>query len=125
MPKRGDVFWIEIPQKDTVGHEEYGLRPWLVVSDDIIPAQEDLLIAVPLTTGKRANLQFRIEIPDSEKINEAGTKGWSGFSVALTEQVRVLDLTRLGYNPVKVGHVKPLGMNRVEAGLLFVLGIPI
>jgi mRNA-degrading endonuclease toxin of MazEF toxin-antitoxin module len=125
MPTRGDVFWIDIPQKDVVGHEQYGFRPWLVVSDNIISAREDVLIAVPLTTKEKANLQFRIEIPDSEKINEPGTKGWAGFSVALTEQVRVLDLGRLGLNPVKVGHVKPLGMNRVEAGLLFVLGIPI
>ena len=125
MPQRGDVFWIDIPQKDTVGHEQYGFRPWLVVSDNIIPTQEDLLIAIPLTSREKANLQFRIEIPEGDKINEPGTKGWDGFSVALTEQVRVLDLKRLGYNPVKVGHVKPLGMNRVEAGLLFVLGIPV
>ena len=123
MPKRGDVYWAEIPE--AVGHEEQGSRPWLIVSADILPNQLDIVIAVPLTSRNKANPQFRIQIPDGEKFDEPGTRGWAGFSVALTEQIRILDLQRLGLQPVKVGHVKPRGMNMVEAGILFVLGIPV
>jgi len=122
MPRRGDVYWAEIPE--AVGHEQQGNRPWLIVSADFIPNQLDVVIAVPLTSKEKENQQHRIRIPDSEKIDEAGTKGWNGYSVALTEQIRILDLARLGLNPVKVGHVKPLAMNMVDAGILYVLGIP-
>lgn len=122
MPKRGDIYWADIPE--AVGHEQQGDRPWLIVSADFIPNQYDIVIAIPLTSRHKANQQHRIGIPDSEKIDEPGTKGWKGYSVALTEQIRILDMSRFGLNPVKVGHVKSLGMNMVDAGILYVLGIP-
>lgn len=121
MPARGEVYWVEIPQREIQGHEQYGSRPWLIVSGNHIQGNLDIVVAVPLTSQEKPNPQHRIDIPDSDKINEPGTRGWNGKTVALTEQIRVLDLSRL--DRTKVGHIKPLGMAKVEAGLLHVLDI--
>jgi mRNA-degrading endonuclease toxin of MazEF toxin-antitoxin module len=122
MAQRGDVYWCEIKERETVGHEQHGDRPWLIVSANHIHGQLDIVIAVPLTSQEKPNPKHRIELADSDKINEPGTRGWSGYSIALTEQIRVLDLARL-YS-VKVGHVKPIGMHKVEAGIKHVLDMP-
>jgi mRNA-degrading endonuclease toxin of MazEF toxin-antitoxin module len=121
MAARGEVYWVEIPERQTQGHEQYGSRPWLVVSANYIHGNLDIVIAVPLTSQEKPNPQHRIDIPDSDKINEPGTKGWNGKTIALTEQIRMLDLSRL--DRTKVGHIKPIGMAKVEAGIRHVLDL--
>lgn len=121
-PRRGEVYFCEIPEREAQGHEQYGNRPWLIVSSDYLHTDLEIVIAVPLTSREKPNPQHRIDIPDSEKINEPGTQGWMGKTIALTEQVRMLDLSRL--QKVKVGQIKPLGMRKVEAGLSHVLELP-
>ena len=122
MAQRGEVYWCEIPERETQGHEQHGDRPWLIVSANHINSTLDIVIAIPLTSKEKPNPQHRIEIPDAYKINEPGTKGWDGKTIALTEQIRILDLSRL--RATKVGHIKPIGMHKVEAGLKHVLDMP-
>jgi len=121
-PQRGEVYYCEIPKRETQGHEQYGDRPWLIVSANYIHTDLEIVIAVPLTSQDKPNPKHRIDIPDSDKINEPGTNGWNGKTVALTEQMRVLDLTRFGTR-IKVGHIKPIGLAKVEAGILHVLSL--
>jgi mRNA-degrading endonuclease toxin of MazEF toxin-antitoxin module len=122
MPSRGEVYYVEIPEREAQGHEQFGDRPWLIVSANHIHGNLDIVIAVPLTTKEKPNPQHRIDIPDADKIHEPGTSGWGGKTVALTEQIRVLDLSR--FTRTKVGHIKPIGMAKVEAGIQHVLDLP-
>lgn len=121
--RRGDIFCVDIPKKDIVGSEQYGFRPWLVISADIINTSLPIVVAVPLSSKiQKTNRHHRILIPESEIIHEPGTSKRLSECIALTEQVRVLDAARLG--SVKVAHLSPAAVASVEAGLAYVLGLP-
>jgi mRNA-degrading endonuclease toxin of MazEF toxin-antitoxin module len=124
-PQRGDIYWLEMKQDQTKGSEQYGYRPWLVVSVNSINTQLPIVVAVPLTAElhKIENArQFRILIPDSQKIQEPGhPKGCKGDSLALTEQVRVLSIERLPSQ--RAARLPERAMGAVEAGIAFVIDI--
>lgn len=124
-PQRGDIYWLEIPKDQTEGSEQFGYRPWLVVSVNSINAQLPIVVAVPLTSElhKIGNArQFRILIPESQKIQEPGNpKGCKGDSLALAEQVRVLSIERLPSQ--RAARLQERAMGAVEAGIAFVLDI--
>jgi mRNA-degrading endonuclease toxin of MazEF toxin-antitoxin module len=124
-PRRGDIYWLEMPEEHTVGSEQYGCRPWLVVSLNDINDKFPIVLAVPLTshtekaTGTR---QFRILIPDKHKIQDPGhSRGCHGDSLALTEQTRVLSTDRLPDQ--RAAYLTTTAMDAVEAGLAFVFDI--
>src|SRR3974390_3221638 len=98
-PQRGDIYWLEINDKEVKGSEQHGYRPWLVVSVNNINSQLPIVIAVPITSElpKLENARlFRILLPEGHKVQEPGhRKGCPGDSLALTEQVRVLSIERL------------------------------
>ena len=51
-PRRGEVWYADLDP--VVGHEQAGLRPVLIISDNLInQAPNDLVIAVPMTTRYR------------------------------------------------------------------------
>src|SRR5437879_8325635 len=95
-PQRGDIFWANLPETESVGSEQYGRRPVLVVSANSINQALPIVIVVPLTSNMaKKNRQFRIAIPESQKVQEPGTSGCPGESLALTEQVRMISKDRL------------------------------
>src|SRR5882762_2592945 len=95
-PQRGDIFWADFPAIDSVGSEQRGRRPVLVVSANSLNQNLPIVVVVPLTSQtQKKNRQFRIVIPESQKISEPGTLGCPGESLALTEQVRMISKNRL------------------------------
>lgn len=135
IPLRGDIWWAQFPYHETIGSEQGKDRPVVVLSTEPLPvvvvtadpinvALPKICIVVPLSTvvGK-ANRQFRILIPESQKITEPGTNGCPGESIALTEQTRCISTERL-LDLKRVGRLKTEAMGAVEAGIKFVLGIP-
>ena len=135
IPSRGDIWWAKFPQLETVGSEQGKDRPIVVLSvgplpvvvitaDPINAALPKICIVVPLSSiVEKANRQFRILIPESQKITEPGTGGCPGDSVALTEQTRCISTERL-CNQKRVGRLKTEAIASVEAGVRYVLGIP-
>ncbi len=122
-PQRGDIFWADFPKEHSVGSEQYGRRPVLVVSANSINQAIPTVVIVPLTSQtQKKNRQFRIAIPESQKIPEPGTAGCPGESIALTEQVRMVSTIRLDNQ--RVARVTGSAIGAVEAGLSFVLSIP-
>lgn len=82
---RGQVVWAE--PDPTVGREQGGRRPFLIVaSDDYLRIVTTLVLAVPVTTTDRG---WANHVP------LAGPVGLSSPSWAMTEQVRVLSRERL------------------------------
>ncbi|MEW6211538.1 MAG: type II toxin-antitoxin system PemK/MazF family toxin [Acidobacteriota bacterium] len=123
LPKRGDIFWASLPAGESAGSEQHGTRPVLVISVDIINENLPICVIVPLSNQlHKENRHHRIRIVESEKIQEPGTRGCPGDSLALTEQLRCISRNRLDAN--RVARLKPIAMGAVEAGIKYVLGLP-
>lgn len=134
IPLRGDIWWADFPQYEGKGSEQEGKRPVvilspkpldvLVISVDSINVKLPICTFVPLSAQvHKANRQFRILIPESQKIQELGTKGSQGDSLALTEQTRCISIERL-LDQKRVARLKTEALGAVEAGVRFILGIP-
>ena len=123
IPERGDIFWADLPSYDSVGSEQHGSRPVLILSVDVINASLPICVIVPLSAQlAKANTSHRIRILESEKIQEPGTQGCRGESLALTEQVRCIARKRLDHK--RVARLEPVALASVEAGVKYVLGLP-
>lgn len=84
VPRRGDCFWANL--NPTLGHEQAGLRPVLVVSDDRYNARSRMVQAVPLTS------RDKLQPPLALDLGAVGGKQ----AFALPAQMRALSATRLG-----------------------------
>lgn len=84
--RRGDVFVVDL--NPVVGHEQGGLRPFLLISVDAMNRSvAEMAIGIPLTTTDRGNrLQVRLEPPEA---------GLSRVSFAMPEMVRSISKRRL------------------------------
>jgi len=83
---RGDIIWANLDP--TLGHEQSGLRPVLVLSQNVFNARSGTVIAVALTSqrpGASFPLTFELSSPKLPK------KSWVKIS-----QIRVLSVQRLG-----------------------------
>jgi len=83
--KRGDIYFANL--NPVVGSEQGDMRPCLIVQNNIGNKHSPTVIVVPLTSSKKAFLPTHVRII---------RKGGLLFdSIALTEQVRTIDRTRL------------------------------
>lgn len=107
-PKRGEVWYADFsPIK---GSEQGGLRPCVIVSNDIGNAKSLVVIAVPITTAIKINLPTHYSIGYHK-----GIKG-----IALCEQVRTIDKARLKN---KVTIFNDLMMSELDKCLKVALGL--
>ena len=109
---RGAVYWADL--NPTRGTEQAGRRPVLVVQTDRANTASPHTIIVPLTT------KIRQALLPSHVFVGAGTGGLSEDSVALCEQIRVCDRSRLGQ---RVGTLPPQVMDRVGQALKAILDL--
>ncbi len=84
---RGEVWFADLAP--TRGTEQSGVRPVLIVQTDRANPHSPHTIIVPFTTRLRKKL-----LP-SHVLVPTGEGGLTQDSVALAEQIRVMDLTRL------------------------------
>lgn len=120
--KRGDVYWAEIRPQETVGQEQHSRRPFVIVSRSELNGQNHI-VGVPLTTQLRKACAHRILIPARDIIQDAGMKQTMTDSVALTDQIRPLDVERL--EQPRIGRLSQTAIIAiVEVGLANLLDIP-
>ena len=82
MVKRGDIYYADL--SPVVGSEQGGMRPVLIVQNDVGNRYSPTVIAAAITSQQnKARLPTHIEI-------EARTYGLTKNSVVLLEQVRTL-----------------------------------
>ena len=87
--KRGDMFYADL--SPVVGSEQGGIRPVLIIQNDMGNKYSPTVIAAAITSQtNKTKLPTHIEI-DSEN------------SVILTEQIRTIDKSRL---KEKIGHIE-------------------
>ena len=104
--KRGDIFYADL--SPVVGSEQGGIRPVLVVQNDVGNKYSPTIIAAAVTSQiNKAKMPTHIEI-------SAETYGLVKDSVILMEQIRTIDKKRL---KEKIGHADEDLMERVNKAL--------
>jgi len=92
--KRGEIYYADL--NPVIGSEQDGLRPCVVVQNDVGNAHSSTVIIVPLTTTIK-----KIKLPTHVVISQAC--GLEADSLVLAEQIRTLDKSRLGEFVGRVG----------------------
>ena len=111
MVKRGEIYYADL--SPVVGSEQGGVRPVLVVQNDVGNRHSPTVIAAAITSKlDKARLPTHIAVPE-------GTCGLPQNSVVLLEQIRTIDKQRL---KEKIGELPALMMARVNEALLVSLG---
>jgi len=108
---RGDIWLVNLDP--TLGHEQAGRRPALVVSVDLFnhgPA--GLVVVIPLTT-KNKQIPLHVELSPVE----SGLPEWS---YAKCEDIRSISISRLER---KLGSASPQVMELVEDRLRILMGL--
>jgi mRNA interferase MazF len=125
-PQQGDIFWVDIPSNQVEGSEQFGRRPFIVMSRKAVNERLKTVIAVPMTTfGDQASMAgqppYRIVIPVAEITKDvSSTTQLSPVSVAKTDQARVIDKSRLQQ---RIGRLSGTAIIAVGVGLAFVFDI--
>ena len=109
--KRGEIYYADL--SPVVGSEQGGVRPVLVVQNDVGNKYAPTVIVSAITSqlGK-AKLPTHIELP-AEEYNLPKN------SVALLEQIRTLDKRRL---QERITMLSPVKMREINKALLISLG---
>ncbi len=110
--KRGDIFYADL--SPVVGSEQGGLRPVLIIQNDVGNRYSPTVIAAAITSRMgKTRLPTHINI-------YAERAGLSRDSVILLEQIRTLDKRRL---KEKMGHLDEGLMNEVNAAIAVSFGL--
>lgn len=110
--KRGDIYYADL--SPVVGSEQGGVRPVLIVQNDVGNKYSPTVIAAAVTSQlNKSKLPTHIEI-------DAMKYGLPKDSVILTEQIRTIDKRRL---KEKIGHIDEELMNSVNDALFVSFGL--
>ena len=110
--KRGEIFYADL--SPVVGSEQGGIRPVLIVQNDVGNKHSPTVIAAAITSQKeKAKLPTHIEL-------HSGDCGLAKDSVVLLEQIRTIDKRRL---KEKMGELNPLSMTQVNNALSISFGL--
>ena len=110
--KRGDMYYADL--SPVVGSEQGGIRPVLVVQNDVGNKYSPTVIIAAITS--RVN---KTKLPTHMELN-AKNFGLPKDSVILLEQIRTIDKQRL---KEKIGHLDGMYMDHVDRGLSVSFGL--
>ena len=112
MVKRGDIFYADLIP--VVGSEQGGIRPVLVVQNDVGNKYSPTVIVAAITSRiNKAKMPTHIEL-------EGAKHGLAKDSVILAEQIRTIDKKRL---KEKIGNIDDLLMETIDRALEISFGI--
>ena len=110
--KRGDIYYADL--SPVVGSEQGGLRPVLIIQNDVGNRYSPTVIAAAITSRmSKTRLPTHIAI-------YADKAGLAKDSVILLEQIRTLDKRRL---KEKMGHLDDDAMQRVDNAIAISFGL--
>lgn len=106
---RGDIVWADL--NPTLGHEQSGQRPVLVISHDVFNEHSGTVIAVALTSQpQKAGFPLTLELSHPK----LPKKSWVKIS-----QIRTLSIERLGH---KIGRASAEELGQIIEGLNEIVG---
>ncbi len=110
--RRGDIYYADL--SPVIGSEQGGVRPVLIVQNDVGNKYSPTVIAAAITSRTdKASLPTHIDI-------SAYHTGLSRSSVVLTEQIRTLDKRRLRE---RIGHLDEHSMGIIDEALSVSFGL--
>lgn len=110
--KRGDIYYADL--SPVVGSEQGGVRPVLIVQNDVGNRYSPTVIAAAITSQiNKAKMPTHIEVG-------AQSFGLIKDSIILTEQIRTLDKKRLRE---KMGSLDEMAMHSVDEALAVSFGL--
>lgn len=109
--KRGELYYADL--SPVVGSEQGGVRPVLIVQNDVGNKYSPTIIAAAVTSRmNKAKLPTHIELPPAF--------GLAKDSVILLEQVRTIDKKRL---KERIGELPQATMKRVDKAIMISFGV--
>jgi len=106
---RGEIYWADL--EPSLGHEQSGLRPVLVVSHNVFNDRSGTVIAMALTSQpQRAGFPLTYELENQS----LPKKSWVKIS-----QIRTLSILRLKN---KLAEVQPEDLDTIIEGLNEIIG---
>jgi mRNA interferase MazF len=101
---RGDIYWAEL--NPTIGHEQGGQRPVLILSHDVFNERSGIVIAIAITSQEpRAAFPLSLEITTAK----LPKRSWARIG-----QIRTLSIGRLGK---RMGRIASEELERIVEGL--------
>lgn len=110
--KRGDIFYADL--SPVVGSEQGGIRPVLIVQNDVGNKFSPTVIAAAITSQ-----QSKAKLPTHIQLG-AQNCGLLKDSVVLLEQIRTIDKKRL---KEKMGCLSPQAMMQVNRAITISFGL--
>ena len=111
--KRGEIYYADL--SPVVGSEQGGVRPVLIVQNDVGNKFSPTVIAAAITSQKeKSKLPTHIELASAHC-------GLSRDSVVLLEQIRTIDKRRL---KERMGRLDDQSMSRINQALSVSFGLP-
>ncbi len=110
--KRGEIYYADL--SPVVGSEQGGIRPVLIVQNDVGNKYSPTVIAAAITSQK-----YKTGLPTHIKVNADGC-GLAKDSIVLLEQVRTIDKRRL---KEKMGNLGESEMGRIDKALSVSFGL--
>ena len=112
--KRGEIYYADL--SPVVGSEQGGIRPVLIVQNDVGNKHSPTVIAAAITSQRDKNhLPTHIEV-------QADKCGLAKDSIVLLEQIRTIDKKRLRD---KMGELDLRSMNKVNTALSISFGLEV
>ena len=112
--KRGDIYYADL--SPVVGSEQGGVRPVLIIQNDMGNKHSPTVIAAAITSRMgKTKLPTHIEL-------YAQRAGLARDSVVLLEQLRTLDKRRL---KEKMGHLDEQAMSEIDTAIAVSLGLAV
>lgn len=109
---RGEIYYADL--SPVVGSEQGGIRPVLIVQNDVGNRHSPTVIAAAITSQREKNrLPTHIEIDSS-------TCGLAKDSVVLLEQIRTIDKQRL---KERMGVLDSTSMDKINSALQVSFGL--
>ena len=110
--KRGDIFYADL--SPVVGSEQGGIRPVLVIQNDVGNKYSPTVIVAAITSQiNKAKMPTHIEL-------SGDVYGLSKDSVVLMEQIRTIDKKRL---KEKIGHMDEENTKDIDEALRISFGL--
>lgn len=110
--KRGEIYYADL--SPVVGSEQGGIRPVLIVQNDVGNKYSPTVIAAAITSQK-----YKAGLPTHIRVNADGC-GLAKDSIVLLEQVRTIDKRRL---KEKMGNLGETDMNRINKAISVSFGL--
>ena len=110
--RRGEIYYADL--SPVIGSEQGGMRPVLIVQNNVGNKYSPTVIAAAITSQK-----YKTRLPTHISVN-ADNCGLQKDSVVLLEQVRTLDKQRL---KERMGNLPDSEMNKINKALSVSFGL--